>query len=119
MQPGATISYALRVRGIPMRWLTEIESWDPPNQFVDVQAKGPYRLWRHRHEFFQVDGGTRILDTVDYSLPFGPLGRVAHRLLVARDLDAIFDYRQQEVQRLLRISEESSVSPQSKRITEI
>lgn len=107
MQAGTTILYVLRVHGIPMRWLTEIESWDPPNQFVDVQAKGPYQLWRHRHEFSEVDGGTLIFDTVDYVLPLGPLGRVAHHLMVARDLEAIFDYRAREVQRLLSMPDQN------------
>jgi ligand-binding SRPBCC domain-containing protein len=40
MQPGATIAYQLRVRGIPLNWLTEIERWNPPYEFVDVQVPG-------------------------------------------------------------------------------
>ena len=98
MKQGATISYGLRVRGIPLRWLTEIESWNPPFEFVDVQAKGPYKFWRHEHRFSDVDGGTSIGDMVAYALPFGPLGLVVHRLQVARDLARIFDYRARRVQ---------------------
>jgi ligand-binding SRPBCC domain-containing protein len=102
MKPGATIAYALRVRGIPFRWLTEIEQWNPPHEFIDVQAKGPYRFWRHTHRFSEVEGGTSIVDIVHYALPLGPLGRLVHRLQVARDLARIFDYRSQRVQELLR-----------------
>lgn len=101
MKPGATIAYSLRVRGIPLRWLTEIERWDPPYEFIDIQAKGPYTVWRHTHRFSEVGGGTRIADTVDYALPFGLLGRLVHRLRVARDLEEIFDYREQQVRALL------------------
>jgi ligand-binding SRPBCC domain-containing protein len=101
MKQGATIAYALRVRGIPMRWLTEIERWNPPFEFVDVQAKGPYKLWRHTHRFSEVRGGTLIEDVVEYALPFGWIGRVVHRLQVRRDLAQIFDYRTQRVQALL------------------
>jgi ligand-binding SRPBCC domain-containing protein len=101
LQQGSTIGYALRVRGIPVRWLTEIERWDPPFQFVDVQTKGPYRLWRHTHRFVERDGGTTILDSVEYALPFGILGRLVDRLWVARDLSRIFDYRAQRVRELL------------------
>src|SRR5436305_10113733 len=54
MKPGANIEYALRIRGVPVRWLTEIERWDPPFEFVDVQKKGPYKLWRHTHRFIEV-----------------------------------------------------------------
>jgi ligand-binding SRPBCC domain-containing protein len=49
MKQGATISYSLRVRRVPLRWLREIESWNPPFEFIDVQAKGPYKFWRHTH----------------------------------------------------------------------
>jgi len=101
MKPGATIAYALRVHGIPMRWLTEIERWNPPFEFVDVQAKGPYKLWRHTHRFSEVRGGTLIEDVVEYALPFGWIGRLVHRLQVSRDLAQIFDYRTQRVQALL------------------
>ena len=100
MKQGTTIAYALRVRGIPLRWLTEIEQWNPPYEFVDFQAKGPYKLWHHTHRFSEVEGGTSIVDIVHYALPFGPLGQLVHRLQVARDLEQIFDYRARRVQSL-------------------
>ena len=88
--------------GVPLRWLTEIEIWRPPYEFVDVQVKGPYKLWRHIHRFQESKDGTRIVDVVNYTLPFGPLGRWVHRLQVADDLDKIFDYREHRVRTLLR-----------------
>ena len=102
MRQGATIAYGLRVRGVPLRWLTEIELWHPPYDFVDVQVKGPYKLWRHIHRFQESKEGTRIMDFVNYTLPFGPLGRLVHRLQVADDLDKIFDYREHRVRTLLQ-----------------
>ena len=101
MKQGALIECALRVRGIPLRWLTEIERWDPPFEFVDIQAKGPYRYWRHTHRFLEVEGGTSIVDHVEYALPFGVLGRLAHRLQVGEDIARTFDYRAERVQSLL------------------
>ena len=100
MKQGATIAYALRVRGIPIRWLTEIERWNPPHEFVDFQAKGPYKYWRHTHRFSEVNGGTSIVDIVHYALPFGLLGRLVHWLQVARDVAQIFDYRARRVESL-------------------
>ncbi len=100
MRKGTTIAYALRVRGIPLRWLTEIERWDPPHAFIDFQAKGPYRYWHHTHQFSEVGDGTSIVDIVQYELPFGVLGRLANRIQVARDLEQIFDYRAQRVESL-------------------
>jgi len=102
MGQGATIAYQLHVRGFPLRWLTEIEAWCPPYEFVDVQVKGPYKLWRHIHRFHETEYGTRMTDIVNYTLPFGPLGRLVHRLQVAGDLDKIFDYRERQVRTLLK-----------------
>lgn len=101
VKAGAVIQYALRVRGLPLRWLTEIERWNPPFEFVDIQVKGPYKLWRHTHRFSEARGGTTIGDTVNYELPFGILGRVVHRLQVAGDVERIFEYRNQQVRALL------------------
>jgi ligand-binding SRPBCC domain-containing protein len=101
MKQGATIAYALRFRGIPLRWLTEIERWNPPYEFIDTQARGPYKIWRHTHQFSEAAGGTLIVDIVEYALPFGLIGRLAHRLQVARDLSLIFDYRAQHFPAML------------------
>lgn len=101
MKQGATIAYALRVRGIPLRWLTEIERWNPPYEFIDTQIKGPYKIWRHTHRFSEAAGGTLIVDIVEYALPFGLIGRLVHRLQVARDLSLIFDYRAQHFPAML------------------
>jgi ligand-binding SRPBCC domain-containing protein len=100
MGVGTLIEYRLRLHGLPISWLTRIEAWEPGVRFVDAQLTGPYRLWHHTHEF-EPDGagGTLMRDTVRYALPLGPLGEIAHRLFVARDLERIFDFRREEVQR--------------------
>lgn len=100
MGRGAVIEYSIGVHGIPIRWRTIIESWNPPFEFVDVQSKGPYKLWRHTHRFEPRDGGTAIIDQVEYALPFGILGRIVHRLQVSSDLARIFDYRAEQVRKV-------------------
>ena len=95
MKPGALIDYKIKINGIPVKWRTEIAAYDPPNMFVDVQLKGPYKTWRHTHTFRDVPGGTELGDRVEYEMPFGPLGTIAHALMVKRQLKTIFDYRQQ------------------------
>ena len=94
MRPGALIEYRLRLRGLPIRWLTEITAWDPPHRFVDEQRRGPYRLWVHEHRFEAVGGGTRIDDTVRYAVPFGAL---VHAWAVAPDVRRIFAYRHERL----------------------
>jgi ligand-binding SRPBCC domain-containing protein len=100
MCKGAEIEYTIRWLGVPMNWKTVIAEYNPPFEFVDQQARGPYRLWRHRHSFFPTADGVRVCDQVDYALPLGPLGRVAHRFVVAQQLRAIFRYRQAKLSEL-------------------
>jgi NADH dehydrogenase len=94
MREGLDIRYRIRpLLGIPATWGTRITDADPPRGFVDVQSKGPYRHWQHRHRFEPVEGGTLVRDDIEYRLPLGPLGEVAHSLVVRRELEWIFRYR--------------------------
>jgi ligand-binding SRPBCC domain-containing protein len=102
MNEGTRIAYRIRWRWVPWRWLTEIIAWNPPRGFVDQQLQGPYRLWHHTHQFKAQAGGTLMIDTVRYALPLGPLGSLAHRLVVRRDLERIFDYRKLVVEQALK-----------------
>lgn len=102
MRVGARIEYRLRWRIVPIRWLTEITHWEPPHRFVDLQLKGPYRLWHHTHTFEAKPDCTLMRDVVRYALPLGWVGDVAHRIKVRNDLNAIFDYRSSRVAELLR-----------------
>src|ERR1700709_2488631 len=99
MGPGTFLQYALRIRGVPVRWDTLIQQWEPPHRFVDVKVRGPYRLWHHTHELVALDdgGATLMRDTVRYALGLGVLGEVARRAVVARDVQAIFAYRAERV----------------------
>ena len=97
MRPGAMIDYKLRVRGIPLRWRSEITEWDPPHRFVDNQVRGPYRRWHHQHIFKAVEGGTEVIDIVDYSAPGGFL---VEKLFVDRDIRQIFAYRHERLEAL-------------------
>jgi ligand-binding SRPBCC domain-containing protein len=97
MRTGATIDYALRVHGLPMRWRSVITEWAPPFRFVDEQARGPYRRWRHEHAFHERDGATVVRDRVEYRTPGGAL---VHRLFVERDVRRIFAYRMAVLDRL-------------------
>lgn len=108
VQNDLLIHYSVRPLGFPQRWTSRIADWDPPHRFVDEQVRGPYRLWRHLHEFRPVRGGTELSDRVAYELPFGPLGRLAHLLLVRRQLASIFDYRERAIAELFGSDEEAS-----------
>ncbi len=102
MRQGAEIEYQLSWRFIGLHWKTVIREWNPPDSFVDVQLRGPYKVWEHTHSFRSDNGGTRMLDTVRYELPLGFLGSLAHAVKVRRDLDGIFDFRAATIGRLFR-----------------
>ena len=105
MRAGALIDYRIGLRGIPMTWRTEIAVWDPPRCFVDVQRRGPYRLWEHTHTFVEADGGTLVTDIVRYALPVpGFLAGLINRLVVQPDLRRIFTYRHGALEKALGVS---------------
>ena len=100
MAEGLRLHYRIRPLLVAQRWTSEITVWDPPHRFVDEQVRGPYRRWHHEHCFRAVDDGTEIMDRVEYELPLGPLGRLAHMLLVKRQLASIFEYRERTITKL-------------------
>ena len=102
MKSGTLIDYRLKVHGLPIRWTSEILNWNPPNSFVEVQLRGPYALWHHTHEFVALDADkTLIKDTVRYKVPFGPLGLIAEKFFVRKDIEKIFEYRRAQIAQLL------------------
>lgn len=105
MAEGLMIRYRLSVRGIPMNWQSRIESWEPGRRFVDRQVRGPYRLWHHTHEFEPYEGGTIVRDRVRYELPLSPFGDIIAGRFVARDVEAIFDYRRGRTRELFGVAE--------------
>lgn len=97
MRAGALIDYRIRVHGMPLRWQTEITHWEPPFRFVDVQRRGPYRLWRHEHRFEEKEGGTLMTDQIQYAVWGGTL---INRLFVRRDVEKIFAFRRARMEQL-------------------
>jgi ligand-binding SRPBCC domain-containing protein len=98
--PGLMISYRVSpVLGIPMNWLTEITHVQEPHYFVDEQRSGPYALWHHEHRLTPTDRGVQMSDLVTYRLPAGPLGRLAHRIFVKKQLEGIFHYRKDALEK--------------------
>lgn len=115
IKKGTLIDYKLKLNGIPMLWRTLISVWNPPNEFVDEQLKGPYKQWIHRHTFTDLGNGqTQIDDEVRYRLPFAPFGNVVHPI-IRRQLKRIFTFRQKTVRELLLPSvEDKNFEPEVK-----
>ena len=95
MFPGQIIQYRLTpVLGIPFRWVTEITHVKEGEYFVDEQRFGPYSFWHHKHFIYPTKNGVVMEDVVDYKIPLGILGRLAHLIFVKYKIKQIFTYRE-------------------------
>lgn len=101
MFAGQIIQYIVTpILGIKTKWVTEITHSVENHYFVDEQRFGPYALWHHKHFIKEIEGGIEMEDIIDYKLPFGVLGRIAHPLLVKPKLKEIFEYRSKKLETL-------------------
>lgn len=109
MFPGQIIQYIVTpVAGIKTKWVTEITQVKEKEYFVDEQRFGPYALWHHKHFIKPIAGGVEMEDIIDYKLPFGILGRLAHPILVKKKLNEIFDFRKKKLTELFGEYNEAS-----------
>lgn len=105
--PGTLLDYRLKLRGIPLRWQSEISLWEPPVRFVDRQTKGPYSLWVHEHTFREERNGTLVGDHVEYAAPGGAL---IQKFFIAPDLERIFAYRRRILEQIFSAEARAAVS---------
>lgn len=103
MYPGMIITYTVKpLFGIKMTWVTEITHIEEKKYFIDEQKAGPYSIWHHQHIIEPVEGGVMMTDIVSYSPPFGILGRIANSLLIRRQLENIFNYREKVLNNMFK-----------------
>lgn len=98
---GQIINYRLSpFPGIWMRWTTEITHCVPGEYFVDEQRFGPFGFWHHKHFIKATDNGVMMEDIVHYALPFGWIGRLAHRLVIKKRVEQVFEFRAETMKKL-------------------
>jgi ligand-binding SRPBCC domain-containing protein len=101
MFPGQIIQYKVSpFPGYTTKWVSEITHVKEGKYFVDEQLFGPYALWHHKHFINEIDGGVEMEDIIDYKIPFGILGQLAHPIIVKKQLKQIFKYREEKLQEL-------------------
>jgi ligand-binding SRPBCC domain-containing protein len=100
MRQGAEFEYVIHWLGLPMHWRSIITEYNPPYGFADEQAKGPYSSWQHHHTFAETADGVVVGDHVKYSLPLGPLGAIAHAVMVKRQLTQTFEFRGEALEKI-------------------
>ena len=99
MYAGQIIEYTLKpFRGIKINWVSEITHVNEPWFFVDEQRFGPYALWHHKHYFREVESGVEMTDIVHYAIPGWILGIILHKLMIRKQLEKIFSFREKKLE---------------------
>jgi len=119
---GCTVVIAMKPYGIsiPIKWISKIQGLKDTGEsreFIDVQVSGPFAYWKHRHLFEAGDkefkgkrnlndvkidnGGTWIIDEVEYEMPYGLLGTLAEKIFARSQLESMFAYRKVQFLALL------------------
>jgi ligand-binding SRPBCC domain-containing protein len=86
-------------------WIAAITEFEWNHHFADVQQKGPFKQWHHRHEFTPEArerlNGTLVRDLIEYEVGFGWPGALANSLFIARQMRPTFAARQKILPQLL------------------
>jgi ligand-binding SRPBCC domain-containing protein len=110
MYEGLIIEYRVKIPFVGTRkWVSEIKHIREGQSFVDEQRVGPYAFWYHYHLIEPMERGVRMTDEIHYDVPFGPLGRLAHAILIKPTLEKIFNYRELRLVELLQETPKSTV----------
>jgi ligand-binding SRPBCC domain-containing protein len=87
------------------KWTAAITEFEWNRYFADVQQKGPFKRWHHRHEFMPDArngfNGTLVRDMIEYEVGYGPFGALANSLFIERRIRYVFAYRQKILSKLL------------------
>jgi ligand-binding SRPBCC domain-containing protein len=103
---GLIIRYRIKpMLNIPMNWVTEITAMEEFSSFTDEQIRGPYKVWRHQHQFRTVEGGVVMTDILDYEIGLGPLGWLAGKLWVDKQVRHIFDFRKNKLIEIFELTQ--------------
>lgn len=101
MYEGMIIQYTIApILNIPMNWVTEITKIKDKSYFIDEQRFGPYAFWHHQHHFEAVEGGTQMRDILHYKVPLPIIGDIADAILVDGQVEKIFAYRTEVVNKV-------------------
>lgn len=103
LRAGSRVRLSMGIGPLRQRWELCVIAHEPPRRFVDEQlaGRGPFRRWRHTHTFEPAGDGTRIIDRIEYELPFGLLGKIAAGVGGPLMMKMIFASRQTATRRAL------------------
>lgn len=100
IEEGTVLEYRVKKFGSYRKWKSYIREWKPGDYFVDVQQEGPFKHWEHKHILKPIEGGTEVIDELQYEVPFGIFGKIGHSLLLRNDIIKSFNYRKKKMEEL-------------------
>ncbi|MHA7298264.1 SRPBCC family protein [Pseudarthrobacter sp. MDT3-1] len=90
---GQEVTWRARHFGVPLTMTSRITALEFPASFTDDQVRGPFKSFRHVHEFQATETGSIMTDRVEFTAPFGILGRLAERLILRGYLQRLIAHR--------------------------
>jgi ligand-binding SRPBCC domain-containing protein len=86
-------------------WVAEITEFEWNHHFADMQRRGPFQSFHHRHELAADPrgeiAGTSVRDVITYEVGLGLLGDLVDAFFIGRQMKSTFAYRQQALEKLL------------------
>jgi uncharacterized protein (TIGR01777 family) len=118
IRDGAVLIMQIRNGPIPLTWEAHHQDYVAGEQFRDIQARGPFASWEHTHRFENIDGGSKLVDDIDYRLPLAPLSEWFGGWFAKREIDRMFDFRHRRTENdLMRHAKYADVEPMTIAIT--
>lgn len=94
LEDGVTIVLVPRLGPLSLRWISRLQDVQSGREFSDIQLRGPFSYWLHRHRFVpETETTSTLIDEVSYRLPLGPPGQLVAGPYIRKRLERMFDYR--------------------------
>lgn len=103
--PGQTVTFEGTHFGLRQRLTVKVTVFERPRLFVDEMIEGRFNAFKHIHEFTPEDNGTLMRDTLEWTSPFGLLGKIVDRLLLERHLRHLVGTRNQKLKKIAESSQ--------------
>jgi ligand-binding SRPBCC domain-containing protein len=100
LKAGAEFSMRSQNGLLRFRWRGRVAQLEPPRLMVDEQLRGPFRRFRHTHQFRDAGGATLVIDRVEYTPPLGPIGALLDPIFIRPRLRRYFEYRHRRLKEL-------------------
>lgn len=82
LELGDVVTFEAAHLGIRQRLTSKIVAFDRPSEFTDEMQRGAFRSLRHIHRFEPIEGGTKMIDVLDFESPAWIFGSIANRLFL-------------------------------------